>query len=77
MGCPKLDDVDYSEKLTEILRQNDIQKCADRTDGGSMLWRLGACSKDGIAKQRQDDSMAGKGNLYGWKASLNKYRIDL
>ena len=25
MGCPKLDDVDYSEKLTEILRQNDIQ----------------------------------------------------
>ena len=25
VGCPKLDDVDYSEKLTEILRQNDIQ----------------------------------------------------
>lgn len=24
IGCPKLDDVDYSEKLTEILRQNDI-----------------------------------------------------
>ena len=23
--CPKLDDVDYSEKLTEILRSNDIQ----------------------------------------------------
>ena len=42
-----------------------------------MLWRLGACSKDGIAKQQQDDSMAGKGDLYGWKASLNKYRIDL
>ena len=25
IGCPKLDSVDYSEKLTEILRQNDIQ----------------------------------------------------
>ena len=25
IGCPKLDDVDYSEKLTEILRNNDIQ----------------------------------------------------
>ena len=25
MGCPKLDDVDYSEKLTEIIRNNDIQ----------------------------------------------------
>ena len=24
-GCPKLDAVDYSEKLTEILRQNDIR----------------------------------------------------
>lgn len=25
IGCPKLDDVDYSEKLTEIIRQNDIE----------------------------------------------------
>lgn len=25
VGCPKLDDVDYSEKLTEIIRQNDIK----------------------------------------------------
>ena len=24
IGCPKLDGVDYSEKLTEILRNNDI-----------------------------------------------------
>ncbi len=24
IGCPKLDDTDYSEKLTRILRQNDI-----------------------------------------------------
>ena len=25
IGCPKLDAVDYGEKLTEILRNNDIQ----------------------------------------------------
>lgn len=26
IGCPKLDAVDYSEKLTEILQKNDIKK---------------------------------------------------
>lgn len=26
IGCPKLDAVDYSEKLSEIFRQNDIQE---------------------------------------------------
>ena len=25
IGCPKLDAVDYSEKLTDMIRQNDIQ----------------------------------------------------
>ena len=25
IGCPKLDGVDYSEKLTEIIRSNDIK----------------------------------------------------
>lgn len=25
IGCPKLDDSDYSEKLTEVIRQNDIK----------------------------------------------------
>ena len=25
IGCPKLDSVDYSEKLTQIIKQNDIQ----------------------------------------------------
>lgn len=25
VGCPKLDNIDYSEKLTEILKQNDIK----------------------------------------------------
>ena len=25
IGCPKLDGIDYSEKLTAIIRSNDIQ----------------------------------------------------
>jgi hypothetical protein len=25
VGCPKLDDIDYSKKLTEIIQNNDIQ----------------------------------------------------
>lgn len=25
IGCPKLDDIDYSEKLTQIIKQNDIK----------------------------------------------------
>ena len=25
IGCPKLDSIDYSQKLTEIIRQNDIK----------------------------------------------------
>ena len=25
IGCPKLDDVDYTDKLTEIIRDNDIK----------------------------------------------------
>ena len=28
IGCPKLDSVDYSEKLTAILQANDIQSVA-------------------------------------------------
>ena len=25
IGCPKLDEVDYAEKLTQIIRENDIK----------------------------------------------------
>ena len=25
IGCPKLDDIDYTDKLTEIIRDNDIK----------------------------------------------------
>jgi hypothetical protein len=29
IGCPKLDDGDYSEKLTEIIKQNDIKSVTE------------------------------------------------
>ena len=38
IGCPKLDAVDYSEKLTEIFHHSHKN---DRT----MLWRYGVCDK--------------------------------
>ena len=30
IGCPKLDDIDYTEKLTAIIRSNNIQSCSGR-----------------------------------------------
>ena len=42
IGCPKLDSVDYSVKLTEIIRNNDIKKRYYFAYGGSLLWWAGA-----------------------------------
>ena len=38
VGCPKLDAVDYSEKLTEIIRNNDIKSVNNSKNGSAMLW---------------------------------------
>ena len=38
IGCPKLDSVDYSEKLTQIIQNNNIQSV---TIGSSLLRRTG------------------------------------
>ena len=53
IGCPKLDGVDYSEKLAQIIRDNDIQSVAGRSHGGTLLRRVGRCGEGGAAKQRQ------------------------
>lgn len=39
IGCPKLDPVDYSEKLAEIIRNNRIESIAVPADGGPLLRR--------------------------------------
>ena len=54
IGCPKLDDIDYTEKLTAILAQNDIRTiCVTRMEvpccGGiekAVLNAVQACGKD-------------------------------
>ena len=48
IGCPKLDAVDYSEKLTEILRSNDIQSVTIPPHGGALLRRLGDGSEKAL-----------------------------
>ena len=40
IGCPKLDQVDYSEKLTAIIQNNDIQSVTIVRNGSSMLCGL-------------------------------------
>ena len=58
IGCPKLDDVDYSEKLTEIIRNNERhQICYNNTYGSALLWRTGTCSSDRIKEQWKIHSM--------------------
>ena len=58
IGCPKLDDVDYSEKLTQILRQNDIKSVtvlrmeravvtALQNSGKMIPWQVVTFSVDG------------------------------
>ncbi len=44
IGCPKLDQIDYSEKLTQIIAENNIKKCDGTQNGSTMLWRIGECS---------------------------------
>ena len=42
IGCPKLDEVDYSEKLTEIIRAQRHPERDRRAHGGPLLRRIGA-----------------------------------
>ena len=51
IGCPKLDEGDYSEKLTQIIANNDIKSVTIVRNGSSLLWRAGKC---GERKRIQD-----------------------
>ena len=41
IGCPKLDEGDYTEKLTVFLSQNDIKEPDYRQNAGALLQRTG------------------------------------
>ncbi len=72
IGCPKLDAVDYSEKLTEILRNNDIQSVDHPPYGGALLrWSGDGCEKS-TADQWEVHSVAGCYHLYRWKKFWSK-----
>ncbi len=67
VGCPKLDSVDYSEKLTEIIRNNDIKSVVIVRMEVPLLRRIGARRENSPAKQREIHSVAGRNSFHGWK----------
>ena len=64
IGCPKLDAVDYSEKLTEILRSNDIQSVTILRMEVPCCGGLEMAAKKGTADQRKVHSVAGGHHLH-------------
>ena len=67
VGCPKLDSVDYSEKLTEIIRNNDIKSVTVVRMEVPLLRRTGARGKNRFAEQREIHSVAGRDHFHGRK----------
>ena len=63
VGCPKLDSVDYSEKLTEIIRENDIRSVTV-VHGGALLRRAGTGGEKSAPAEREIHSVAG-GHRHG------------
>ena len=64
VGCPKLDAVDYSEKLTEIFKSNDIKSVIIVRMEVPCCGGLRACRKNSPAKQRKDDPLAGRHHFH-------------
>ena len=46
IGCPKLDEGDYSEKLTQIIANNDIKSVTIVRMEVPLLWRAGKCGEE-------------------------------
>lgn len=67
VGCPKLDAADYSEKLEEIIRNNNIASVTIGPHGSSMLRWSGNGSQKSPPEQWQIHPMAGNHHLRGWK----------
>ena len=64
MGCPKLDMVDYSEKLTELFARNtNVPQHHPYPYGSSVLRRSGIRCKAGSRRQRKGYSAEGR---YHW-----------
>ena len=60
-GCPKLDDVDYSEKLTQIIAQNDIKSIT--------VVRMEVPCCGGI-EQAVKNALAASGKMIPWQVDI-------
>ena len=61
IGCPKLDDVDYSEKLTQIIAQNDIKSIT--------VVRMEVPCCGGI-EQAVKNALAASGKMIPWQVDI-------
>ena len=61
IGCPKLDDVDYSEKLTQIIAQNDIKSIT--------VARMEVPCCGGI-EQAVKNALAASGKMIPWQVDI-------
>ena len=61
IGCPKLDDVDYSEKLTQIIAQNDIKSI-------TVVRMEGPCC--GGIEQAVKNALAASGKMIPWQVEI-------
>lgn len=66
IGCPKLDEGDYSEKLTEIIHQNDIKSVTIVRMEVPCCGGLARAARNSSEKQWKIHSMAGKNHLHRW-----------
>ena len=61
IGCPKLDDVDYAEKLTQILKENDIKSVT--------VVRMSVPCCGGIQKA-VTDALRASGKMIPWNVTV-------
>ena len=69
IGCPKLDAVDYTDKLTEIIRGNDIQSVTIVRMEVPCCGGLEHAAREGAAREREIPSVAGRHDLRRWQDS--------
>ena len=69
IGCPKLDEGDYREKLTAIIRENNIQSLTVARMEVPCCGGLEFAAKEALKASGKWISLPGGGDFYGWKKS--------
>mgnify|MGYP000759601616 FL=1 len=76
IGCPKLDGADYSEKLTEIIKNNDIRSVTILRMEVPCCGGLEMAVKKSASKQRKIPSLAG-GDYFHRRANFRLEEMRL